>query len=106
MVFFNGYSHAAIFKDSKDSQFQKVYQKFETDGGVRIHWSKMKNILLDDAGAVIPVNKETSKLRAFVGWGLPLGKSFAHWSKETARPSGYAIALQKGSKLKAEIDKW
>ena len=106
VVFFNGYYQESMFKESQDTHFQNVHKKFLSGGGVKIHWSEYKQMLLEEPRAVIPVNRETSRLRSVIGWGLPREVTFAHWSKQTVFPFGYAIALQKGSNLKACLDKW
>lgn len=95
-----------LLKIAKDGHFKNLYDKFVNEKGKRINIFATKKALLEDKRAVILVMKHVNRVSSALNWGTPLGKTFAHWSKQTAYSSTYAIGLTKNSTLRHCIDPW
>ena len=97
-----------MLETASDSEgtLRNLHEKFINDNRRLISIFKTKQTLLKDKYNVFLVSKETNRVSSALNWGTPLGKTFAHWSKDTIKPTLYVLGLRKNSLLEHCIDPW
>ena len=85
---------------------KQLHKKFINDNVKPISIFKTKQALLNDKHTVFMVSKEINKVASALNWGTPLGQTFAHWSKQTIKPSRFILGFRKKSSFEQCITPW
>ena len=106
VVFLKETFHRDFFKTSRDFELKDIYKKFTDGGSQMVSFTKMKEALLKNTRIVIPVSKNVNQDTTVISWGLPLGQTFAYWSKEELYSTGAGLGFAKGSKMGDCVNTW
>ena len=102
-LIFGGQTNRRIFSESTFTDLKNAYTKYK---GTTIFpfRGNVPQRFMAHPESVLPMDKEPIDLSIGQSWGLPVGKTFTHWSKDYVQPVFHGIALQKGSKIKECIN--